>query len=92
MICSKLLAMMCVSQVTQTTCISLDPRTCTRHILTRRRTMFCMIAQSATLCITGCFLQNLSEEVDVKMLYDFFLKFGEIYQCKADIDHFGQVG
>eukprot|EP00879_Flechtneria_rotunda_P018679 GHRR01019602.1.p1 GENE.GHRR01019602.1~~GHRR01019602.1.p1 ORF type:complete len:434 (+),score=155.22 GHRR01019602.1:420-1721(+) len=35
-------------------------------------------------------VKNLSEEVDVSMLFDFFSKFGEIYQCKTDIDVFGQ--
>uniref|UniRef100_A0A383VC19 U-box domain-containing protein n=1 Tax=Tetradesmus obliquus TaxID=3088 RepID=A0A383VC19_TETOB len=40
-------------------------------------------------------IKNLSEEVDVEMLYDFFSQFGEIYQCKTDTDlyhqYFGQV-
>jgi hypothetical protein len=40
-------------------------------------------------------LQNLSEEVDVQMLFDFFSQFGDIYQCKVDSDlydqYFGQV-
>jgi hypothetical protein len=40
-------------------------------------------------------MQNLSEEVDVEMLFDFFSQFGEIYQCKTDTDlydqYFGQV-
>ncbi|KAF6256739.1 hypothetical protein COO60DRAFT_85213 [Scenedesmus sp. NREL 46B-D3] len=40
-------------------------------------------------------IKNLSEEVDVEMLYDFFSQFGEIYQCKTDVDlyhqYFGQV-
>jgi hypothetical protein len=35
-------------------------------------------------------LQNLSEEVDMELLFDFFSQFGEIYQCKTDSDLYGQ--
>jgi RNA recognition motif-containing protein len=36
-------------------------------------------------------LQNLSEEVDARMLYDLFIPYGEIYQCKVDNDVYNQV-
>eukprot|EP00775_Hariotina_reticulata_P007885 gene7885-8081_t len=40
-------------------------------------------------------IKNLSEEVDARMLYDLFIPYGEIYQCKVDNDmynqHYGQL-
>lgn len=36
--------------------------------------------------------QNLSEEVEVEQFYEFFSQFGDILQCKTEMDQYGQVG
>jgi hypothetical protein len=69
-----------------TSCVCVNPACCSPKPP-------CLTCPAALRC---GLLQNLSEEVDVEMLFDFFSQFGEIYQCKTDSDlydqYFGQVG